>query len=228
MYAVEFQVLAPQEVSYDDLEVNQFLQLSLTCFFHDHPNPQTAQQDVLGALSYTLGVTPQGVLDDAWNALPELREMFGYDGGWNSVLKQTWDLLFASVLGPCILPCFSYLINSVFSESDVLRFPVWLLTAAALAESIISTLVSRYEYLVPWNAHPCHARRTGKEMNKHFAMTGTEDRQKLVKKAERETEGVLLDLMAAMGIREVRRIVTREGADEPSLCRHCLTCAVNG
>ena len=103
-----------------------------------------------------------------------------------------------------------------------------MLTAAALAESMISTLASRYEYLVPWHAHSCHARRRGREMSRCVAKTVTEEREKLVKKAERETEGVLLDLMAVMGVREVRRIVMRKGADGPILCRHCLTYVVNG
>jgi len=118
--------------------------------------------------------------------------------------------------------------NSVSSEPDVLRFPVWLLTAAALAEGVIATLVNRYEYLGPWNAHACHARRREKEMSRWVAMTGTEERQRLMTKGERETEGVFLDLMAAVGVREVRGIVIRKGADRPFPCRHRLTRVVNG
>lgn len=37
VYAAEFQALAPQEVSYGDLEVNPFLWRPLAYLFHDHP-----------------------------------------------------------------------------------------------------------------------------------------------------------------------------------------------
>jgi len=55
---------------------------------------QYAQHTMLDTFSYELGITPQPILDQLWIALPSLRELFGFAGGWNQVKKETWRYLF--------------------------------------------------------------------------------------------------------------------------------------
>ncbi|KAF8057490.1 hypothetical protein FPV67DRAFT_566023 [Lyophyllum atratum] len=94
VYAYEFQRLAPHGViGFEDLEI--------------------AHRDVLSALKWRLGDTPQALLLELWEALPGLRRLFGRDGdregdcdhdqelepGWNCVQRETWRVLFAAVRG---------------------------------------------------------------------------------------------------------------------------------
>ncbi|KAE9398618.1 hypothetical protein BT96DRAFT_723851 [Gymnopus androsaceus JB14] len=53
VYSFQFEDLAPHYIEYEDLEA--------------------AQRDILFALSYNLGGTPQGILDELWIALPSLQ-----------------------------------------------------------------------------------------------------------------------------------------------------------
>ena len=52
---------------------------------------QTAQRDIFDALSHSLGsATPGQYLQDFWLALPSLRSLLAFDGGWASAQEQTW------------------------------------------------------------------------------------------------------------------------------------------
>ncbi|KAK0439500.1 uncharacterized protein EV420DRAFT_1170711 [Desarmillaria tabescens] len=84
VYASSFQALAPHEMGFEELE--------------------DAQTDLLSALDYVLGGTPVGVLDDLWEALPSLRDLFHSDldddKEWDFVLRETWRSLMICILGP--------------------------------------------------------------------------------------------------------------------------------
>ena len=55
---------------------------------------QTAQRDIFDALSHSLGsATPGQYLQDFWLALPSLRSLLAFDGGWASAQEQTWAIL---------------------------------------------------------------------------------------------------------------------------------------
>ena len=101
VYAYEYEELAPHCLSYEDLEVDVLSSsiLSQTDFMFFFAHRKTSQRDILAAFAYSLGTTPQAVLDELWVALPSLQQLFDYHGGWSSVMKEIWWRLFEAVLG---------------------------------------------------------------------------------------------------------------------------------
>ncbi len=74
IYVDEFMDLAPHEMDFDDLE--------------------TAQRDVLEAVTYRVGsATPGAFMEELWNALPTLRRLVRFDGGWDAVQEEAWVIL---------------------------------------------------------------------------------------------------------------------------------------
>ncbi|KAI0768210.1 hypothetical protein BD413DRAFT_446515, partial [Trametes elegans] len=109
IYAHEFLALAPHELTFDDLE--------------------SAQRDVLDALAFRVGsATPGAFIDEAWHALPTLRRLVGFDGGWDGVQGEAWDVLCEALQFP-----------------EVLQFPISLLTGAALVEGVVRVLSKRFK-----------------------------------------------------------------------------------
>ena len=75
IYAHEFVDLAAHEMAFEDLE--------------------NAQRDVLEAVAYQLGsATPGAFMDELWHALPTLRKLVAFDGGWDDVQKEAWSVLY--------------------------------------------------------------------------------------------------------------------------------------
>ncbi|KAI1792395.1 hypothetical protein LXA43DRAFT_339367 [Ganoderma leucocontextum] len=108
IYAQEFLELAPHAMEFADLE--------------------NAQRDVLEALSYRIGsATPGAFMEELSEALPTLRKLVGFDGGWDGVQKKAWDVL-----------C------DALQQQDLLRFPLSVLTATAIMEGVLDVLVKRY------------------------------------------------------------------------------------
>ncbi|KAG2071275.1 hypothetical protein BDR04DRAFT_1016458 [Suillus decipiens] len=109
VYAYEFLDLARHSISYQDLEV--------------------AQRDILSACGFSLGsITPQGLMDELWLALPTLRKAAEpVRNGWKSVQVEIWNRLFDALIEP-----------------DVLQFPVSLLTASALLDGLIIAIARHY------------------------------------------------------------------------------------
>lgn len=64
-----------------------------------YENLETAQRDIFSAFSYSLGVTPQPIMDELWIALPSLRYLLDFRGGWNFTQKETWWRLFQAIRG---------------------------------------------------------------------------------------------------------------------------------
>ncbi|KAJ7253327.1 hypothetical protein B0H12DRAFT_594314 [Mycena haematopus] len=141
---------------------------------------EIAQRDVLEVFNFRLGATPQLLLDELWIALPSLQQLLEFENGWKFAQKQVWWRLFDAV-----------------AEPDVLRFPISLLTVAALAEALVTSLVSKYEYDATVNSQYIRRRSDKKRPN------SKSDRQKLEIRAETEAEGVLQDIQAIIGISDV-------------------------
>ncbi|KAF8824064.1 hypothetical protein HHX47_DHR9000217 [Lentinula edodes] len=207
IFSSDYEELAPHEMGYGDLEA--------------------AQRDILLALSYNLGSTPQAVLDDLWIALPSLRELLDFNEGWSSVLQETWLILF-----------------EVVCEPDIMNFSLSLLTAAAVIEGLESALIRQYQTRDPWyelfrcrrlsavkkqkaegegsylefirsrvplrrsspssssssSSHDTKATHNMPYVNRggdEFALRKAKER---VRKAKIESEGVMLDIQAALGI----------------------------
>jgi hypothetical protein len=164
---------------------------------------KTSQRDIFASFSYSLGTTPQAVLDELWVALPSLRQLFDYNGGWNCVTKETWWRLFEAVLGqvPSLFPSCRILIS--FTEPDVLRFAISLLTAAALTDAIQAALVQKYEYAAKWNAEMARRRHKSGSGLKHVVEAESKVRAKREKRAAREAEGVVQDVQEVLRISDV-------------------------
>ncbi|KAJ6546814.1 hypothetical protein B0H19DRAFT_1162614 [Mycena capillaripes] len=137
---------------------------------------EIAQQDVLAVFGYRLGGTPQPILDELWIALPSLRQLLEFKNGWKFAQKETWWRLFDAVAAP-----------------DVLKFPISLLTVAALAEALVAALVSKYEYDATIDSQVTRRCPSRCSDSKKFF-------EKLEIKAEKEMEGVVQDIQAIVGI----------------------------
>ncbi|KAF8621437.1 hypothetical protein AX15_007795 [Amanita polypyramis BW_CC] len=160
VFSREYQQLAPHRLSFGDLE--------------------SAQRDILTALSYHLGVTPQPLLDNLWLALPSLRQLFDYEGGWNYALRETWLQLFDAI-----------------AEPDVLQYPISLLTVACLVEGILAALVQKHDFGLKWRKCVLRTARNLKTVAK------ARKRQRTVKRIEERVEGVIHDMQAAIGLSDV-------------------------
>jgi hypothetical protein len=62
---------------------------------------QVSQRDILSACDLSLGsITPQGLMDELWPALPTLRKATEpVKDGWRSVQVEIWDKLFDALIG---------------------------------------------------------------------------------------------------------------------------------
>ncbi|KAG6907724.1 hypothetical protein DXG01_007581 [Tephrocybe rancida] len=210
VYAYEFARLAPHgHLGFEDLEV-RFLPALLCVIFVGkwaglfaldevsipsadvHKHEQIAHRDLLAALAFRLGDTPQALLIELWEALPALRALLsglhpGERGGeegdaqreWNLVLRETWRGLFAAVC-----------------EHDVLRFPLSLLTSAALLHGLRTVLMWCYEDAASWYVYElCAAPGPPALPN-----------QERLDRAEKGVRGVEWELRGLLGVEEVSEI----------------------
>ncbi|KAF7298464.1 hypothetical protein MKEN_01371500 [Mycena kentingensis (nom. inval.)] len=157
----EFEWLPPHEVDYEQLE--------------------TAQRDILSATRYRIGDSPQLLIDELWNALPSLRDLLNFAGGWNYTQRIAWAKLFSAVIEP-----------------DVLKFPLSHLTAAALVYGIEATIAWKMEYAAPLAGR----------MTRSVDMDAYRAESHMA--AEEAAEGVVLDIQALVGIPDERLRVARE------------------
>ncbi|KAI0767274.1 hypothetical protein C8Q74DRAFT_1203943 [Fomes fomentarius] len=110
IYAHEFiDLAAPHKMTFEDLE--------------------NAQRDVLEAVAYRIGsATPGAFMEELWAALPTLRTLVGFDGGWEGVQKEAWATL-----------C------DALQYVEILQYPISLMTACAIIEGIVEVLSMRYK-----------------------------------------------------------------------------------
>jgi hypothetical protein len=89
-------------------------------------------------------------------------------------------------------------------EPDVLRFPISLLTAAALTDAIQASLVKTYEYEAKWNAELARRRRPQRKFGlQHVVEAESKLRAKRERRAEWQAEGVVQDVQAVLRISDV-------------------------
>jgi hypothetical protein len=158
---------------------------------------QVAQRDVLEVFDFRLGATPQPILDELWIALPSLQQLLDFKNGWKFAQKETWWRLFDAVTGAELIPLYLFSSIDCRAEPDVLKLPISLLTVAALAEALVTALVSKYEYDATVNSQVIRRRpnKDHPESKKHL--------KKLQTRAEKEMEGVIQDIQAVIGISDV-------------------------
>ncbi|KAJ8689222.1 hypothetical protein PTI98_013265 [Pleurotus ostreatus] len=185
--STEYERLAPHEMSFDDLEASQ--------------------RDLLSAFSFQLGSSPQLLLDQLWMALPSLRQVLDFTGGWTYAQKLTWECLYEALLRMLSTALFRDNCRNCHIEPDVLRYRLSLLTVAALIEALISTLELRYEFVEGWKGETC---RSGKNKKQTHAthMQGIISARR--GKATRTLEGVVLDIQAVTEITDDSLRLTRE------------------
>ncbi|KAH9848689.1 hypothetical protein C2E23DRAFT_427202 [Lenzites betulinus] len=149
IYAHEFLDLAPHALTFDDLE--------------------NAQRDVLEAVVFRVGIaTPGAFMAELWAALPTLRLLLAFDGGWIGAQERAWAIL-----------C------DVLQRPDALRYPISLLTASALSESLLRVLARKYNT----TGRDGRARRLKNR-----------DEKTLRKAAAKASRGVRLDIQEILGI----------------------------
>lgn len=153
---------------------------------------------MLDAFSYELGVTPQPFLDQVWIALPSLRDLLDFDGGWNQVKKETWWMLFNSLYGPSPVAFLTQSSLSLSPEPDVLKFSVSILTATALSRAVVSVLAQRYHYQSDWNL-TCNFARAMESRIWEFKVV-----QQFRLQAGDDAEGVIMDIQVVLGVSDVR------------------------
>ncbi|KAI0926491.1 hypothetical protein AcV7_005415 [Taiwanofungus camphoratus] len=134
-------------------------------------NLEAAQRDILEAFSFCIGsVTPGSFMQELWLALPSLRALLGFDNGWAIAQEEAWAALLDALLEP-----------------DILRFPISLLTASALIDGIIESLIQKYK------AEDC--RKAVRNANSHLTSSPK-------RRAVKAAQGVLLDLQEVLGYTE--------------------------
>lgn len=51
---------------------------------------------------YSLGVTPQPVMDELWFSLESLRSLLSFENGWQTAMADAWCSLFDAICGMTI------------------------------------------------------------------------------------------------------------------------------
>ncbi|KAH6905150.1 hypothetical protein BKA70DRAFT_1431236 [Coprinopsis sp. MPI-PUGE-AT-0042] len=138
---------------------------------------ETAQRDILSAFGYSVGVSPQPLLDELWRALPSLRDLLRFEGRWNALQKEVWLRLYDVVYMP-----------------DLLRFPQSLLVTTVLIDTLPLLLAKRFEYDAPW--HCKTIRKQGFRASEYAQARAA----RFLKQAREASEGVVQDIQEAVGV----------------------------
>ncbi|KAF9244440.1 hypothetical protein BU15DRAFT_71427 [Melanogaster broomeanus] len=171
------------------------------------PDLESSQRDILHALTFTLGsCTPQAVLDELWNALPTLRKAIAQiQEGWTAVQGRTWDKLFEALLEP-----------------DMLQYPITLLTAAALVDSLVFAVARQYKSEAQASAPPvCKCRSAAPPLSPKLIPLDdirSTSWQIYIYEAMQLVEGVILDVkdvlqLSEMELEECRTWLSRVGQE---------------
>ncbi len=137
-------------------------------------------------------------MDELWAALPSLRSLLDFKGGWKSATAEAWTRLFAVLDGNLSLQTIaSNIAHFASSEPDIQRFLVSVLTVVALMEGIVESVVDNF----------CHKRRmqqsrSASTVAEHYIKNQLL-RKKLTMEAKDEAEGVFCDIQALTGITDV-------------------------
>jgi hypothetical protein len=239
VYAVDFLSLAPHALEHDDFEV-RFFTLSFAMLTHSFSAQQTSQREILEAFSFSLRGhnTPQPIMDEVYLALPTLRALLWFKGGWEDAKREAWKRLLGAVSGGWIFrtpvlfflfglffcdPLTTFLLDT-YTEPDILRFPISLLTISALISGIIIALINHYEAeaeAIIWRQQQSlHETKTctcnsavSCAQRDSFQDAQVQAQRRFVRRAVKAAGGVILDLQDLLGVGDVSSLVF-EDADE--------------
>lgn len=160
-------------------------------------------------------------MDELWNALPTLRKVTA-SVGWEVIQRVTWDKLFKSLLGkyPSILnvpPMSNCEVRCV--EPDMLQYPVTLLTAAALIDSLVSALESRFKR--EDEASICNCKESAKTPVSKCILDENEQMAQHIRQHEaiKLSCPVIMDIRDVLHLSEVRRLVLVSMLANGMVCR---------
>ena len=85
-------------------------------------------------------------MDELWFSLESLRALLNFENGWQTAMADAWCGLYDAICGKTT-PCFHVDRLTLVLEPDVQRFSISTLTAVALMDGIVESLVQRYLYL---------------------------------------------------------------------------------
>lgn len=84
-------------------------------------------------------------MDELWFSLESLRTLLNFENGWQTAMADAWCGLYDAICGMTI-PSFNINQLILVLEPDVQRFSISTLTAVALMDGIVESLVQRYLY----------------------------------------------------------------------------------
>lgn len=211
--------MAPYSMTHDAFEVSvkrRYLMQSI-----DSTILQLAQRDILYTFQFMLGsCTPQDVLDELWLASPALRRAtVPIQNGWEVVQRVTWDKLFESLLGECPLIKFAFSCLNVYLEPDMLRYPVSLLTAAALIDGLTCALVRHFR--TETEANVCERKVPPTPLDSECVSYGIEptSSQIYLFEATELVDVVILDVRDVLELSDVSRIPFVPTWGDETVCR---------
>ena len=164
-------------------------------------------------------------MDELWFSLDSLRTLLDFENGWQTAMADAWCGLYDAICGKTI-PCFHVDRLTPVLEPDVQRFSISTLTAVALMDGIVESLVQRYLYLATLKIKATASifdyssstsliarenrrrRRKGSHdielpVSSNMMLSSNRHGKKYLKKAERDSEGVRCDIQALVGITDV-------------------------
>ena len=161
-------------------------------------------------------------MDELWFSLESLRSLLDFENGWQTAMTDAWCGLYDAICGKTI-PCFHVDRLILVLEPDVQRFSISTLTAVALMDGIVESLVQRYLYLATlkikaaasifdYSSSTARENRRRRRKGSHeielavssnLKIGSKRNGKKYLKKAERDSEGVRCDIQAMVGITDV-------------------------
>ena len=84
-------------------------------------------------------------MDELWFSLESLRTLLNFENGWQTAMADAWCGLYDAICGKTV-PSFNADRSIMVLEPDVQRFSISTLTAVALMDGIVESLVQRYLY----------------------------------------------------------------------------------
>ncbi|KAK7030863.1 hypothetical protein VNI00_013973 [Paramarasmius palmivorus] len=156
-----------------------------------------AQKRILRELDYSLGSSPQAVLDELWICVPALRDVISRVE-WASVQVETWKILLEAARYP-----------------HVLAWPVSALAGVACVLGVEETLVKRWEGELPWwevlELERLRVARNSRNeglcatSNATALEQATETRMKRIRRAKADCEELVKDVKVVLNISDFRR-----------------------
>ena len=90
-------------------------------------------------------ITPGPFMQEIWGSLPSLRRLLSFPDGWELTQLNAWQILNAAAIGNSkrLTMLAAHVCTSAASE--MIQFPMSLLTAAAIIEGAIAALMDKFD-----------------------------------------------------------------------------------